>query len=186
MEHITLFGYSKKIKIKKQAAYNYMLQKIKIMKPQIGISEKNLSSVITCLSIALANEMTLYVKTRKAHWNVTGDSFMELHKLFENQYKQLEESIDEVAERIGKLGGKTIGTMHEYCKLATIKESGKYPSSKEMIKELLKDHEVIIVHYRKDLENCSEKYKDAGTADFITSLMEQHETIAWTLRRYLK
>ena len=157
------------------------------MKPQIGISEKHLKNVTDCLSIALANEMTLYVKTRKAHWNVTGDSFMELHKLFENQYKQLEESIDEVAERIGKLGEKTIGTMQEYCKLATIKESiGKYPSSKEMIKELLKDHETIIIQYRKDLENCNTKYKDAGTADFITSLMEQHETIAWTLRRYLK
>ncbi len=157
------------------------------MKPQIGISEKNLNNVISCLSTALANEMMLYVKTRKAHWNVAGESFMELHKLFENQYKQLEESIDEVAERIGKLGGKTIGTMQEYCKLATIKETpGKYPSTKEMIKELLKDHETIIIQYRKDVENCSEKYKDAGTADFITSLMEQHETIAWTLRRYLR
>lgn len=156
------------------------------MKPKIGISEKNESAIIKTLTTILANEMVVYVKTRKFHWNVTGSSFMELHKLFENQYKQLEESIDEVAERIGKLGGKTIGTMHEYGKLATIKEGpGKYPSSKEMIKELLKDHETIIIQCRKDLESCSEKYKDAGTADFITGLMEQHETIAWTLRRYL-
>jgi starvation-inducible DNA-binding protein len=36
---------------------------------------------------------------------------MEIHKLFENQYKQLEESIDEIAERINKR--KTIGTMAE-------------------------------------------------------------------------
>lgn len=157
------------------------------MKPQIGISEKNLNNVISILSIGLSNEMTLYVKTRKAHWNVTGESFMELHKLFENQYKQLEESIDEVAERIGKLGGKTIGTMSEYSKLATIKESpAKYGSSKDMIKELLKDHETVIIQYRKNLEDCTTKYKDAGTTDFITGLMEQHETIAWTLRRYLK
>jgi starvation-inducible DNA-binding protein len=47
--------------------------------------------------------MTLYIKTRKFHWNVCGESFMEIHKLFENQYKQLEESIDEIAERINKL-----------------------------------------------------------------------------------
>ncbi len=67
------------------------------MKPQIGISEKNLEHVIELLSSGLSNEMTLYIKTRKAHWNVTGESFMELHKLFENQYKQLEESIDEIA-----------------------------------------------------------------------------------------
>jgi starvation-inducible DNA-binding protein len=156
------------------------------MKPQIGISEKNLSRVIDLLSTGLSNEMTLYVKTRKSHWNVSGDSFMELHKLFENQYRQLEESIDEIAERIGKLGGHTIGTMKEFSSLASIKETpGKYPSSKDMLKELLKDHESIIVQYRKDIEDCSGKDKDAGTADFITGLMEQHETIAWTLRRYL-
>jgi len=156
------------------------------MKTQIGISDKNLKSSSSVLSTVLSNEMTLYIKTRKFHWNVTGESFMELHKLFEGQYKELEEAIDEVAERIGKLGHKTIGTMHEFLKLATLKEHpGKHDSSKEMLKELLKDHETIIVDLRKDIEDCAEKNKDAGTADFLTGLMEHHETTAWILRRYL-
>ncbi len=157
------------------------------MKPNIGISEKTLIDVNTMLSAVLSNEMTLYTKTRKFHWNVSGDSFMELHKLFENQYKQLEESIDQVAERINKLGGKTIGTMEEFLNLSSIKEApGKYGSSKEMIMELLKDHETIVIELRKNIEDCSESFEDAGTTDFLTGLMEQHETISWTLRRYLK
>jgi len=156
------------------------------MKPNIGISETKLGAITDILSEVLANEVTLYTKTRKFHWNVSGDSFMELHKLFENHYKQLEESIDEVAERIGKLGHKAIGTMEEFGKLSTVKEHpGKYPSSKEMIKELLTDHETIIIMLRKSVDDCVENHKDAGTADFLTGLMEQHETIAWTLRRYL-
>ncbi len=156
------------------------------MKPNIGIAEKNLKHGITLLSTVLANEMVLYIKTRKSHWNVTGESFMELHKLFEGQYSQLEISIDEVAERIGKLGGKTIATMQEFSKLSSLKESpGKYLSSKDMIKELLADHETIITELRKDIETCSTKFNDAGTADFLTGLMEQHETISWILRRYL-
>ena len=156
------------------------------MKPNIGISETKLDAITDILSEILANEVTLYTKTRKFHWNVSGDSFMELHKLFENHYKQLEESIDEVAERIGKLGHKAIGTMEEFGKLSTVKEHpGKYPSSKEMIKELLTDHETIIIMLRKSVDDCVENHKDAGTADFLTGLMEQHETIAWTLRRYL-
>lgn len=156
------------------------------MKPQIGISEKHLNSIAALLSTELSNEMVLYVKTRKAHWNVTGESFMELHKLFENQYKQLEESIDEIAERIGKLGKKTIGTMQEFTNLAVIKENpGAYASSKDTIKELLKDYETVIVQLRKDIDDCADKYKDAGTADLLTGLMEQHETTAWVLRRYL-
>ena len=155
------------------------------MKPNIGISDKNLSNVVTVLSTVLADEMMLYVKTRKFHWNVAGESFMELHKLFEKIYTELEESIDEIAERINKLGSKTIGTMNEFSKHSSIKESpGKYPASKEMIKELLKDNETIIQLLRKNVEDCSDKFKDVGTADFLTGLMEQHETTAWILRRY--
>ena len=156
------------------------------MKHNIGITEKELKNSSTILANILSNEMTLYVKTRKAHWNVTGESFMELHKLFQNHYQQLEESIDEIAERIGKLGQKTIGTMSEFLKLATIKEHpGKYGSSNDMIKELLKDHETIIVELRSNIDDCTKKNNDVGTADYLTGLMEQHETIAWILRRYL-
>ena len=99
------------------------------MKPNIGIPEKTLKSLAEMLSAVLADEMTLYVKTRKFHWNVSGESFMELHKLFENQYSKLEEVIDEVAERINKLGSKTIGTMQEFASMSSLKEApGKYPS----------------------------------------------------------
>ncbi len=156
------------------------------MKPNIGIAEKKLKNSSHILAEVLANEMTLYVKTRKSHWNVTGESFMELHKLYEDQYKQLEEFIDETAERIGKLGQKTIGTMNEFQKLSSLKEHpGKYSSTKDTLKELLKDHETVIIQLRKGIEECAEKNNDAGTADFLTYLMEQHETIAWILRRYL-
>ncbi|MBY0487091.1 MAG: DNA starvation/stationary phase protection protein, partial [Flavobacteriaceae bacterium] len=68
------------------------------MTPKIGISEINLKKSIDLLSVVLSDEMTLYVKTRKFHWNVSGNSFMELHKLFEEDYKVLEINIDEIAE----------------------------------------------------------------------------------------
>ena len=156
------------------------------MKPEIGITEKNLQNSISLLSVVLSDEMTLYIKTRKFHWNVSGESFMQLHKLFQAQYTELEEAIDEVAERISKLGGKSIGTMKEFSELTKLKESpNKYPSQKEMLKELLGDHETVIVQLRKDIDISADENKDAGTADFLTGLMEQHETIAWTLRRYL-
>lgn len=156
------------------------------MKPKIGLTDDSLKKISTMLSAVLADAVVLYTKTRKFHWNVSGESFMELHKLFEGQYKQLEEAIDEIAERINKLGSKTPGTMQEFIKMASLKESpGKYPAQKEMIKELLDNHEAVIVQLRKNIDDCADKYKDAGTADFLTGLMEEHETIAWTLRRYL-
>lgn len=155
------------------------------MKPNIGISENHLKNSIDLLSKSLADEVTLYTKTRKFHWNVAGESFMELHKLFQAQYTELEEAIDEVAERINKLGGKTIGTMKEFMEITSIKESPNvFPNHKEMLKELLIDHETVIQELRKNIDKSDEN-KDAGTADFFTGLMQQHETMAWILRRYL-
>lgn len=156
------------------------------MIPKIGITKDHLQKETLLLSVVLADEMTLYVKTRKFHWNVVGPSFMELHKLFESQYSELEIIIDEVAERIGKLGGKTIGTMNEFAQHARIVEHpNQYPDQKSMLTELLSDHESLIAALRKDIDLSTEEYNDAGTADLLTGIMQQHETIAWVLRRYL-
>ena len=138
------------------------------------------------MSVILADEMTLYVKTRKFHWNVAGESFLEMHKLFEAQYTELEQIIDEVAERTNKLGGKTIGTMNEFSLLSRIIEHpNKYPVQKAMIAELLSDHETLIAELRKDIDICTDDNHDAGTADLLTGILQQHETMAWILRRYL-
>lgn len=156
------------------------------MIPKIGITEDHLQKANSLLSAVLSDEMTLYVKTRKFHWNVAGESFMELHKLFEEQYAELEQIIDLVAERIGKLGGKTIGTMSEFIEHSRIKENpNKYPNQKAMLSELLADHETLISELRKDIDKSADENHDAGTADLLTGILQQHETIAWILRRYL-
>ena len=156
------------------------------MKPKFGISEINLQKSINLLAIVLSDEMTLYIKTRKFHWNVAGESFMEMHKLFESQYTELEAVIDTVAERISKLGGKTIGTMNEFTLLTRIIEHpNKYPVQRAMISELLSDHEILITELRKDIDLCAAENHDAGTADMLTGILQQHESIAWILRRYL-
>jgi starvation-inducible DNA-binding protein len=155
------------------------------MKLTIGISEERLKVCVTILANLLADEMVLYIKTRKFHWNVSGQSFMELHKLFQAQYTEFEKVIDEIAERIGKLGSNIIGTMSEYSALTRLKESPKvYAPQKEMLIELKNDHEILILELRKGIEECVVN-RDAGTADFLTGLLLQHETSAWIFSRYL-
>lgn len=155
-----------------------------MLMPKIGLEKKDLSKTINDLTVVLSNEMVLYVKSRKFHWNVTGNSFMELHKLFENQYSTLEKTIDEIAERISKLGGKTIGTMKEFIDNSILKEESKYINQNKMLEELLDDHEKIITQLREFIENA-ENSKDVGTADFLTGVLQDHETKSWVLRKYL-
>jgi starvation-inducible DNA-binding protein len=54
------------------------------------------------------------------------------------------------------------------------------------IKSLLADHETIIIHLRENINRYADEWKDAGTSDFITGLMETHEKMAWMLRAHLK
>ena len=54
------------------------------------------------------------------------------------------------------------------------------------IRELLEDHETIIVSMRENIDRFANEFKDAGTSDFITGLMEEHETMAWMLRAHFR
>ena len=153
------------------------------MDTKLGIPQKEMKTSVKNLTVVLASEMVLYVKTRKFHWNVAGSSFMEMHKLFEAQYNELELVIDEVAERIGKLGEKAIGTMEEFNKHSVLKESTKYEEKEAMIKELLSDYQSLISKIREFIKEVDET-DYFGTADFLTGILRKHESQAWILRRY--
>ena len=157
------------------------------MKPDLGITQKNLTAVHKVLNSVLADGNILYIKLRKFHWNLSGDNFMELHLLFEDQYTVVAEAADEVAERIATLGGTAIGTTTEFAKESQLKETpGKLPDTQGMLKELVADHESIVKSLRDNLDKVEEDYKDAGTSDFLNGLMQEHEKMAWKLRKYLK
>lgn len=156
------------------------------MNTEIGISESNRNAVALELSKLLADEFLLYTKTRNAHWNVTGPDFHTMHLFFESQYEQLEEVVDSVAERIRTLGHYAPATLAEYLQLTHLTEkSGQDNTSAGFLKELLADHESIIIFLRENINPFASKYEDAGTSDFITGLMEQHEKLAWMLRAHL-
>ena len=74
------------------------------MKPNIGISEEYLAEISQVLSHILADEFVLYTKTRNAHWNIEGPNFHAMHSMFESQYNELAEIVDNVAERMRMLG----------------------------------------------------------------------------------
>jgi starvation-inducible DNA-binding protein len=151
----------------------------------IGISDKNLKKVCSLLNKILAHEFVLYTKTLKFHWNVEGRQFHDMHVFFRHQYESLFELIDDVAERVVTMGGKSFGTLQEFKKESAIKEEpGKYPRDLAMIEELLHDHEAIIKELRSAGEETLE-LGDAGTNNFVTDLMEKHEKLAWMLRAHL-
>jgi starvation-inducible DNA-binding protein len=155
------------------------------MNINIGILANNREAVAKLLNILLANEYTLLIKTKNYHWNVTGLMFNDLHLFFDKQYTALNDITDEIAERVRTLGVYSFGTMKEFMEYTHLKEQpGEVPSDKEMIKDLLQDHEAIIKLIRKNIDATVE-YQDVGTNNFLGDLIEKHEKMAWMLRSYI-
>ena len=156
------------------------------MKTNIGISDENSKAVADELAKILADEYVLYTKTRNAHWNVLGPDFFEKHKFFEGQYEQLDVFIDDVAERIRTLGHYPPASLKSFLALTQLTEAtSEKNNSSGFIKELLSDHESIIITLREHIRTFTDKYHDLGTSDFVTGLMENHEKMAWFLRSHL-
>ena len=153
----------------------------------IGLNDNKRKPVIDILNRLLADEVALYVKTRNFHWNVEGSDFSELHKFFEGQYEELDEIMDEVAERARALDGYATGSLSEFAAATRLKEAkGARLAAKEMLAQLLADHHAIIRNLRSEASEVGEKHGDAGTEDFLVGLMEQHEKMAWMVRAYLR
>ena len=156
-------------------------------KIDIGIKEDNRQQVVALLQPVIANLGVLYAKTRNYHWNLTGPRFHTLHLFLEEQYKQLAEAADEVAERTRSLGGFAIGTLAEFKEKSVLKEEpGVRPPVDAMLENLLADHETIIKGLRQNIDKCDDDLEDTGTADFLTGLMEDHEKLAWMIRAHLE
>jgi starvation-inducible DNA-binding protein len=156
------------------------------MKTSIGISEKDRQAVANELAKLLADEYVLYTKTRNAHWNVEGNDFYDKHKFFEIQFGQLNEIIDRVAERTRSLGHYAFATLKFFLETTHLSEDKRDKNdSQTYIRELLSDHESIIIFCRENILRFDSELKDIGTGDFITGLVEEHEKMAWFLRSHL-
>ncbi|XVN42988.1 MAG: Dps family protein [Candidatus Rickettsia vulgarisii] len=141
-------------------------------------------SVIKILEVILADSYALYLKTQNYHWNITCSEFRSLHLLFEGQYKDLAEAIDEIAERIRTLGPK-VTKMSELIKLSYISEADPKSNSIKMLKDLAKDQETIVDNLNKGIK-IAQKAGDEGTADIFIQRLKVHQKNHWMIVSSIK
>lgn len=151
------------------------------MKIDIGISEDNRKAIVTGLSHLMADTYTLYLKTQNFHWNVQGPLFHSLHEMFEQQYTELAEAVDTIAERIRALGSPAPGSYAVFLELNSIEEETGHPDAKKMVEQLVLGQEAII-RLARSLYPAVEEASDEATMDLLTVRIEVHEKAAWMLR----
>ena len=157
------------------------------MKPVTSFNEQQKGGVLTILNLILADECLLYSRTRNCRCDMVGPEFKTLQELFEKQYDELSDIIDDVSERVQAIGGYAMGTMSEFLQHTRLQaQPGSHPSSARMTSRLLDDHLAMIRTLRDDTKTCVDGFGDALTGDLLKRLMEQHQRMAQALRAQLE
>jgi starvation-inducible DNA-binding protein len=154
------------------------------MEIKLGIGKAVQKEAAEGLRDLLANTYILYLKTQNFHWNVTGPEFFSLHLLFEKQYEEMAEAVDEIAERLRALGQYVEASLSSFLKRGSIAEARAMSSSKKMILELLEGHEAISREGRPLIARFQEIHDDVSS-DLLIKRLTFHEKAAWMLRSHL-
>lgn len=150
-----------------------------------GLGTGDRQELAQAVGKALAETYVLYTKTQAVHWNVVGPLFYSVHKLTEEQYENLAEAIDELAERIRALGAPTPASFGEFLELSAITETRTKQTAEEAVTMLCADHETAARTFR-EATRLADEVDDVVTADLLTDRMAFHEKSAWMLRSILQ
>ena len=140
--------------------------------------------VVQGLNCLLADSYVLFLKTQNYLWNVKGPYFNTLHLMFETQYQDLFAAIDEVAERLRALDAPAPGSFAAFGRLTDIKEETGSPAAVQMIKNLVKDHEIII-NTAQSLIDVADDADDDATEDLAIKRLQTHQKFHWMLKAHL-
>ena len=154
----------------------------------IGISSGDRKKIAQALSTYQSDAFTLYLKTHNFHWNVTGPMFNALHTMFEAQYTEQWNALDDVAERIRALGFNAPGSYAEFIRLSAIPEEAgltEAPDWREMVRQLVVGNEAVARTARKVLKTADDAGDDPSV-DLMTQRLQVHEKNAWMLRSLLQ
>lgn len=145
-----------------------------------GISAKHREKIAKNLSEILADTYALTVKTHIYHWNVVGPLFHSIHEMTEEQYQDLFEATDEIAERIRALGYRAPVVGNRGSEIV-VELGGETKSAHDMVADLVKDHEAAIRKMRTAAEGAEEA-EDFVSHDMLVERMTSHEKVVWMLR----
>lgn len=148
---------------------------------RVPVEVEREESIATAVSRLLADTYATYLKTLYYHWNVTGPHFRSLHLMFEEQYVELQEAMDMIAERVRQLGASTPAFGKPLSSLTAVADDNDVPDAMQMVRNLVTAHEAVAVTARFVVAVATDK-GDVATADIATERIEVHEKAIWMLR----
>ncbi len=142
----------------------------------------NRSDIPVALTALLPDMFALYLKTQNFHWHVSGRQFRDCHLPLDDQAAQILATTDLIAERVRRLGGRTItyiGHIGQFRHIADNDADAGEP--RDMVAELLRDNWLLAKHMQATHALCDER-GDVVSARLIENWIDEAEGRAWFLR----
>jgi starvation-inducible DNA-binding protein len=145
------------------------------------LSPEAVDKISAAVNPLIADAFALYLKTKNFHWHVSGRHFRDYHLMLDEQGEAIFATIDELAERIRKIGGTTLRSIGQVAKLKTIEDNNEsYVPPRDMLRELMEDNKKTVVNMRKAYE-VADKYNDSATTSILENFIDQAERRTWFL-----
>ncbi len=132
----------------------------------------------------VAETYAMMAKTQACHWNATGEGFIGLHKLTEEQYAELFRAVDRLAERLRARGERAPAGLDELRRLASIEDAPARLSTTDAVQLLVEDH-ATLAELARDLAEQADEAEDIATHDMLVHRIEAHQKAAWLLRSHV-
>lgn len=149
--------------------------------PNTGTNIEGRREVAEALGDVLSDAFRLYINAQGLHWNVEGPMFYSLHKLTEEQYRSIADSLDDIAERIRALGLPAPESLKEFDERSAIGDLPQGVELRTRVEQLVTDYEKAVLRLSR-VTALAERNEDVKTADMLTERIGAYEEFAWMLR----
>jgi len=151
------------------------------LQTQTDLSGNAVPEIAQALNRLLADAFALYMKTKNFHWHISGPHFRSYHLMFDEQAAEIYATTDILAERVRKLGARTLHSISEISRCQTIKDNNKeFVSPADMLTELMEDNKCVIKAMRKAHE-IADRHDDIATASILENFIDAAEKRNWFL-----
>jgi starvation-inducible DNA-binding protein len=137
--------------------------------------------VAGALNVLLADMIALYLKTKNFHWHVSGPHFRDYHLMLDEQADQIFATTDDIAERVRKIGGRTLRSVGHVSRLQRVIDNDTdYVTPRDMLAELRDDNKQLTIRMRETHDLCDE-HGDIATASLLENWIDEAERRSWFL-----
>ena len=145
------------------------------------IGDNAVKAIAAALNAVLADSFALYMKTKNFHWHVSGPQFRGYHLLMDEQATAILATTDDIAERVRKLGGRTLTSIGSIAAATKIADNDQpFVPAHAMLAELEQDNRTLAGRLREAKELVDE-HKDYASSALIDELIDAAEKRAWFL-----